>query len=47
MIDQVTVVLAAGGGGDGAISFHREKFVTKGGPDGGRGGRGGARHRDS
>ncbi len=41
MIDQVTVVLAAGAGGDGAISFHREKFVTKGGPDGGRGGRGG------
>ena len=41
MIDQVTVGLAAGAGGNGAVSFHREKFVTKGGPDGGRGGRGG------
>lgn len=41
MIDQVTVELAAGAGGNGAVSFHREKFVTKGGPDGGRGGRGG------
>ena len=41
MIDQVIVELASGPGGKGAVSFHREKFVTKGGPDGGRGGRGG------
>ncbi len=41
MIDQVTVELTAGNGGRGAVSFHREKFVPEGGPDGGRGGRGG------
>ena len=41
MIDQVTVELIAGNGGRGAVSFHREKFVPEGGPDGGRGGRGG------
>ncbi|HJN92842.1 MAG TPA: GTPase ObgE [Dehalococcoidia bacterium] len=41
MIDQIVVKLDAGDGGAGAVSFHREKFVQEGGPDGGTGGRGG------
>ncbi len=40
-IDTATLHLTAGTGGHGAISFRREKFVPKGGPDGGNGGRGG------
>ena len=41
MIDQVPIEVVGGDGGNGAVSFHREKFIQKGGPDGGRGGRGG------
>ncbi len=40
-IDEATIWLHAGKGGDGAVSFHHEKFVAAGGPDGGDGGRGG------
>ncbi|MDX9702789.1 MAG: GTPase ObgE [Candidatus Auribacterota bacterium] len=39
--DRVTVYLKAGDGGNGCASFRREKFVPKGGPDGGNGGKGG------
>lgn len=41
-IDFVKVRVKAGNGGSGCMSFHREKFVEKGGPDGGDGGRGGS-----
>ena len=39
-IDKVTIHVKAGDGGGGCVSFHREKYVAKGGPDGGDGGRG-------
>ncbi len=40
-IDNIKIYLKAGNGGNGAVSFHREKYVAAGGPDGGDGGRGG------
>ncbi len=39
--DYAKIELKAGDGGDGAISFHHEKYIDRGGPDGGDGGRGG------
>ncbi len=40
-VDKAIISVAAGNGGNGAVSFHREKYVANGGPDGGNGGRGG------
>ena len=42
MIDLAEIKVKAGNGGDGAVTFRREKFVAKGGPDGGDGGDGGS-----
>ena len=40
-VDMAKIMIQAGNGGNGAVSFHREKYVAAGGPDGGDGGRGG------
>jgi len=40
-VDYVKLHVSSGKGGKGSIHLHREKFITKGGPDGGDGGRGG------
>lgn len=41
-VDEATIIVAAGKGGDGCLSFRREKFIPFGGPDGGDGGDGGS-----
>lgn len=41
-IDEATITIGSGDGGSGCVSFRREKYIPRGGPDGGDGGRGGA-----
>ena len=40
-IDKARISVSAGKGGNGAVAFHREKYIAAGGPDGGDGGKGG------
>ena len=41
-IDKARITCRAGNGGNGAVAFHREKYIAAGGPDGGDGGDGGS-----
>ena len=41
-VDEASITVYAGKGGNGALSFRREKYVARGGPDGGDGGDGGS-----
>ena len=43
-IDKARISVSAGKGGNGAVAFHREKYIAAGGPDGGDGGNGGEGH---